>query len=302
MKDYLISHIKDIDGVTPVILMNLTNREFDYHLLDVYEVEEFMNEFLEQDLSIYEHIYITDLTVPESIYEKIEKHSHKDKFLIFDHHKTHAYAGNYSYVTLDLNECGTTLFYNYLKTIYNIETPALNTYIKSVKNLDLWLFEQAEDKIAPILDSLFGLYGETRYIDEMTKKFQSVKEEFILTPFEIELLKVEEESKKRYIDKHELRMIKGRLKDISVGIVFAEKYRSELGHELLNRHPEIDVAIVINMNGGISLRSREVDVSELAKEFGGGGHKLASGMSVLEDSIYDFLEHQFKGCVTFENK
>lgn len=137
MKDYLISHIKDIDGVTPVILMNLTNREFDYHLLDVYEVEEFMNEFLEQDLSIYEHIYITDLTVPESIYEKIEKHSHKDKFLIFDHHKTHAYAGNYSYVNLDLNECGTTLFYNYLKAIYNIETPALNMYIKSVKNLDL---------------------------------------------------------------------------------------------------------------------------------------------------------------------
>ncbi len=295
MKDYLISHIKDVDGVTPVVLMNLMNRHFDYKLLDIYEVEEFMNEFLEQDLSCYEHIYITDLTVPESIYEKLKKHTCKDKFLIFDHHKTHMHAKKYSFVTLDMNECGTTLFYNYLKELYDIETPALNQYIESVKNLDLWLFEQEEDKISPILDSLFGLYGELRYIDEMTKRFLAVKEEFVLTPFEMELLKLEEEGKNRYINNRELRMIKAKLKNIPVGIAFAEKYRSELCHELLNRHPEIDVAVVINMGGGISFRSREVDVSLLAKEFGGGGHKLAAGLPINVEAIEKFLDVQFQG-------
>ena len=53
MKDLLISHVKDVDGVSPVILMKLTNRDFEYKLLDIYEVEDYFNELLNTDLSIY---------------------------------------------------------------------------------------------------------------------------------------------------------------------------------------------------------------------------------------------------------
>lgn len=301
MKDYLISHIKDVDGVTPVILMKLCHVDFEYHLLDVYEVEEFMNSFLESDLTKYNHIYITDLTVPESIYKKIEMHPCKEKFFIFDHHKTHLYADDYPYVTLDINECGTTLFYQYLKSKYSLETLALNQYIKSVKNLDLWLFESEKDTFAPILGLLFDLYGEERYIKEMAERLYNNQDEFNLTTFEKKLLKLEEETKKRYIDHREAHARKIHFEKLNALLVFAEKYRSELGHELLKRHPEIDFVIIINMNGGISFRSRNVDVSEIASKFGGGGHKLASGIGVDEKAVITFLNEQFKGKITYED-
>ena len=79
MKDLLISHVADIDGVSPVILMKLCKINFDYELKDIYEVEEYLNELLNTDLSIYNNIYITDLTIPESIYNKINNSIYKNK-------------------------------------------------------------------------------------------------------------------------------------------------------------------------------------------------------------------------------
>ena len=35
MKDFLISHVADIDGVSPVILMKLCKLDFDYELKDI---------------------------------------------------------------------------------------------------------------------------------------------------------------------------------------------------------------------------------------------------------------------------
>ena len=128
MKDLLISHVADIDGVSPVILMKLCKLDFDYELKDINELEEYLSELLDTDLSIYNNIYITDLTVPESIYERINNSEYKNKFKVFDHHKTHMYACDYDYVTIDINECGTTLFYKYLKTKYNIYS------LKSIAN------------------------------------------------------------------------------------------------------------------------------------------------------------------------
>lgn len=159
MKDLIISHIKDIDGVSPLILLNVLGVNYDYKLLDVYEVEAYLDELLKTDLSIYNNIYITDLTVPESSYKLINESNYKNKFKVFDHHKTHLYASNLDFVTIDINECGTTLFYNYLKTIGLKETKVLNEYVSSVKSLDLWLFEQNKDCVAPKLGNLFDFYG-----------------------------------------------------------------------------------------------------------------------------------------------
>ena len=39
MKDLLISHISDIDGVSPVILLKLTKVEFDYILKEPHEMD-----------------------------------------------------------------------------------------------------------------------------------------------------------------------------------------------------------------------------------------------------------------------
>ena len=300
MKDLIISHIKDIDGVSPLILLNVLGINYDYKLLDVYEVEAYLDELLKIDLSIYNNIYITDLTVPEASYKLINESNYKNKFKVFDHHKTHLYASNLDFVTIDINECGTTLFYNYLKTIGLKETKVLNEYVNSVKNLDLWLFEQNKDCVAPKLGNLFDFYGVLRYIIEFTKHLKE-DETFKFNEFEEKILEILNDEEKIYIDKRELRMTVCKYEDYNVGIVFAEKYRSELGNELLIRNKNLDFIVIINLNGGISLRSREVDVSVIASKFNGGGHKLASGFGISEKLKKDIISLIFKGEIKYED-
>ena len=67
-------------------------------------------------------------------------------------------------------------------------------------------------------------------------------------------------------------------------MVNASANQSEVGHELLQRYPEAPfAAIYFDTADGKrkwSLRGRgNVDVSALAKQFGGGGHHNAAGFT-----------------------
>ena len=69
MKDLLISHISDIDGVSPVILLKLAKVDFDYILKEPREMDEYIEDLLEEDLNIYKNVYMTDLALTEKFYE-----------------------------------------------------------------------------------------------------------------------------------------------------------------------------------------------------------------------------------------
>ena len=71
-KDLLITHT-DLDGVSPIILLNLTNRKFEYKNIEIHEVNDTFNELFTSDLSIYENIYVTDLTLTEEVYKQIKE-------------------------------------------------------------------------------------------------------------------------------------------------------------------------------------------------------------------------------------
>ena len=42
-KDLLITHT-DLDGISPIILLNLTNRIFEYKNIEIHEVNDTFNE------------------------------------------------------------------------------------------------------------------------------------------------------------------------------------------------------------------------------------------------------------------
>lgn len=300
MKDLLISHVADIDGVSPVILMKLCNIDFDYELKDIDELEEYLSELLDTDLSIYSNIYIIDLTVPESIYEKINNSVYKDKFKVFDHHKTHMYASNFDYVTIDINECGTTLFYKYLKNKYKFKK-SVDEYTDHVKNLDIWLWVEKNDILAKELGDLFDIYGIDRYINEMVKKLK--KNYFKLDKLEKTILDIEQDKIDRYISKKEENMIILNYENYKAGLVFCEKYKSEMGNRLSVNHPELDFIIMVNLSGGISFRTdKDIDISIIAQKLNGGGHKKACGAPIPEELKKEFINKLFKGCEIIENK
>jgi oligoribonuclease NrnB/cAMP/cGMP phosphodiesterase (DHH superfamily) len=67
---------------------------------------------------------------------------------------------------------------------------------------------------------------------------------------------------------------------------------SALLHEMLKRFPEVEVGCVVHSaRGTISLasRSEDINVSTLARRFGGGGHARASGHPLPQNLVKDFI-------------
>ena len=295
MKDLLISHISDIDGVSPVILLKLTKVEFDYILKEPHEMDEFVEELLKEDLNSYQNIYITDLALSENFYKKIKESGYAYKFKIFDHHKTHLFAKDYENVVIDIEECGTTLFYNYLSKKYKFKK-IVEDYIKHVKNLDLWLWVEKFDFMAKELGNIFDLYGRNTYIEEMYQKLKRGKK-FKWNKFENKILKIEKDAVDRYLKKKDKELYKIEYDGYLIGAVFSERYRSELGNYLSSIHPELDLVVMINMSGGLSLRTeKDIDISILAQKLNGGGHKKACGAPIEEEVKESILKNIFKDC------
>lgn len=295
MKDLLISHISDIDGVSPVILLKLTKVEFDYILKEPHEMDEFVEELLKEDLNSYQNIYITDLALSENFYKKIKESGYAYKFKIFDHHKTHLFAKDYENVVIDIEECGTTLFYNYLSKKHKFKK-IVEDYIKHVKNLDLWLWVEKSDFMAKELGNIFDLYGRNTYIEEMYQKLKRGKK-FKWNKFENKILKIEKDAVDRYLKKKDKELYKIEYDGYLIGAVFSERYRSELGNYLSNIHPELDLVVMINMSSGLSLRTeKDIDISILAQKLNGGGHKKACDAPIEEEAKESILKNIFKDC------
>ena len=291
----IITHAADIDGVSPVILLQLIKREVDFYLLEIEDVEERVPALLKEDLKDYEHIYVTDLSLGEELYEWIDQQPWREKFHLFDHHVSQQYASRYSFVTLDIDECATSLFYRYLKTDYPfLQNAKIEQYVTHVFNLDLWHWVKKNDFTAKKLGDLFGIYGNLGYIEHFVK---NLKEEGrpIIAQEEVELLKIEESRIQSYFEKKKEQLMVFRYQDYKMGVVFAENYRSELGMLLQEARPDLDFIAMINVAGGVSLRTQreDVDLAEIASSFGGGGHKKASGFGVSDDIKVAIIKNIF---------
>lgn len=296
MKDLLITHT-DLDGISPIILMNLTKEEFEFKSIDINEVEDTINELLESDTTKYKHIYIVDLTIPEHLYEKLKT---LDNLLVFDHHESHLYASIYEFTTIKVTEfghltCGTELFYNYLKDIYkNLDTPLIKDYVEIVRQCDTWDFTDAE--FAKQVGSLPFVYGKKDFIKSVSKRLTKDKEKFELTAFEKRYVKIQKEELDRYLKFKETKMVEYEINGYKVGVVFAEDHKSELGNYLSANHLNLDLIAIISSCERISYRTvhDNVKCNLFAEIVGGGGHAKASGSEMNQDFRDQIITNYFK--------
>lgn len=300
----IITHAKDIDGVSPVILLKLMGREVDFYLLETNEVAERVPLLLEEDLDRYENIYITDLVLEEELYQWISCQEFVSKVHIFDHHISGKYAKDYSFATLDVDECATSLFYRYLQENgLFVFSPKVCEYVTHVFHLDLWYWKERGDLVAKKLGDLFEIYGNIEYIKHFVLNLQEDSLP-ILTIEDERLLEIEQNRIERYFKRKNEQLLVFRYQEYKMGVVFAESYRSELGMFLQEAHPELDFIAMIHIGGGVSLRTQrdDIDLSIIAHAFGGGGHKKASGFGVLEDQRIDIVKRLFTGAIEEKEK
>lgn len=303
MKVFLISHIADADGVMPVILTDLAFENYDYKLLDIKDVDAFMNESIDNNLfDEYDKVFMTDLNVSEELAERINNIDFINKFIVLDHHIGSMDLNKYDFITVvdeanNMKESGTSLYYEYLIKNYPNDLLLKNS-VKYMVNLvrlgDTWEWKKYNIQEARDLSTILSYYGIEEFIDNY-KMFLRENNEFYFNKMENTLLKIDRYKKEDYINYIKENMVIRNINGYNAGIVFAENYRSELGNELSEIYKDkIDFVMIINLNRSISFRcvKDDIDVNEIAKLFNGGGHKKAAG-APLKDNTYEKLIDEF---------
>lgn len=275
----MILHIthNDLDGAGCSVLM----KKFLEPDFTVYLNYDEIDNFIINNSHKYQKIIITDLSpsleVAKFLAESVD-------VLFIDHHITSEHLVEYFDSFHDTTKSGTLLTFEWLLE-NNFECGSYRNFAEVVNDYDMWHL-RLDDSLK--LNMLFSLFGIERFVERFLKnpyvKFDSG---------EALILDIEEEAKNKYLSNG--------LKNINLftdkqgrifAVIFAEKYNSELGHYIVNNSEASYVVIINAQKKKISLRSKaEIDVSEIAVQNGGGGHKNAAGFSTDFDfGLGDFLK------------
>lgn len=279
----------DLDGVGCAILAKLAfGDDVDITYCDYDEINKAVEDDFENN---YEVVYITDISIKEELAEMIDKSG--KNYRLFDHHGTALGLNKYDWcrviVELDgVKTSGTELFFKYLEetVLFSIRMSiSINKFVEIVRNYDTWRWTTLTDGyISKQYNDLLYIYGRDKFIDNI---FTALRSHTFptLTDEQRTLLEIKQREIDEYIEHKELQILTHKLhidnKDYITGVVFAEKYVSELGNKLSERHPELDFITMIDMGSGtVSYRTVRTDIDlgkDIAAKFGGGGHPQAAG-------------------------
>jgi oligoribonuclease NrnB/cAMP/cGMP phosphodiesterase (DHH superfamily) len=230
-------------------------------------------------------IYMLDFfSYPKETIERILENS--EKLIVIDHHiSVQDLLPLADEHVFNNEESGASLSWKYF-----YPNEKLPKFIEYVRNHDIWNF--VLPKTSEVAEALYLQDFEFEIWDKMKDTFE-IKDLFERFVQDGELLIKKRDKTVEKIIKYAVEVEIGGYKGLAVN---ANIYPNELGHALFEAS---GVFGAIWSNRGdyinVSLRSGEggADVSELAKIYGGGGHKHAAGFRINE-SEYISLNKLFK--------
>lgn len=145
-----------------------------------------------------------------------------------------------------------------------------------------------EQATPEILRALFMIYGEMLplYYKGNFRDFISTNEAFV---------KHYKEDKESYIEQKLKQVFKYTLEDgCELNVVYAERFTNELAHDILNQSENDKCIVLIGKHTAYSdmysVRTRNVNAGELAKEIGDGGGKENVGNFFLDTPYKGMLQ------------
>lgn len=232
-------------------------------------------------------IIIVDFSYPRDQLRRLAEKGAGNAVLVLDHHKSAAHdlqdlpdpphegfipwEPGRLYALFDIRRSGAVIAWEYFHDTKYYPVPEILTYIQ---DRDLWRWEY---KITAPIAAALGSYPQT------PEKFRHI------LPLPIKALIQEGESILRYRDQLIDELITadhvhaiGLLGHQVMAVNAPPQLASDICHRIMAQR-DLDIAAVYWFNSGsamsVSLRSSEEgpDVSEIAREFGGGGHQHAAG-------------------------
>ena len=265
------------------------------HLLDVMEIAA---ETIDEKPKLRQ-ILITDISVNKDTMERLSSLMEQDETVfvsLIDHHQPKEHIENcyWAYINTDPRECGTSLLHKLIALPDSwLSKRAVSQFVDDVRLYDTWQFDKDNPGNPMDLNVLMSVVGKDNFLDIVDGWFSS--EENFDRPFVVAetdwymLVENDMKQRKEYCALHNRRMKKASINGYTVGIVFAERYISQVGDYILEQNPDIDFCAIVNFPVSVSLRTRRDDINlgkDVAAVLGGGGHPKAAGYS-LTNSIYD---------------
>ena len=291
----------DLDGNSCFIVAKIfLNEDIDVTKSGPKKVNNDVLEVI-QNHEQYSKIFITDLSVNSEVAKELDKIS--NKICLLDHHISAEFLNDYSWanVHVKLNNrktCGAELLLNYLYENMNQNNIDKNhrifDFVETTRRYDTWeWYDVYNDDIPKKMNDLMYIKGKDEFTDEMLIKIKSGEEPF--DTIDIALLKFRQKEIEREIDKLDDKIVTTDILGYKAGVVFTNNFISEVGNQLSERHPELDLIAIIN-GSSVSFRTvkDDVNVSEIAKVFGGGGHVKASGCGIDSKLSKKYIDSIFK--------
>lgn len=300
----LFTHL-DLDGIGCAILAQLTfGKNVDITYCNYDEVDVLVREYISKMDKGHDTCFITDISIKDDLASEIER-EYKNNFKLFDHHKTALDLNKYDWCVVEtmnnkkgLQTCGTELFYEYLIEHKYLKED-VKDFVKLVTNYDTWRWTEVGNMglISKKMNDLLYLYGRDEFVKWCLDKFKSRKSFLRFDKEDELLLQFNQKEIDKYIDSKEKEMIISCDGEYKYGVVFAEKYFSELGNELCTRNLNLDYVAMVNVGTySISYRTikENIDVGQVAKRYGGGGHQKAAGSDFHNHIVTQFITNIFK--------
>lgn len=301
MKYKLFTHT-DLDGVGCAILAYLAfgRENVDVEYCNYNDVNEKVRDHIcylgWQD---YDQTYITDISITEDLAIIINETNEDYKVHLFDHHKTAEYLNQFDWCqvleympfTNSVKTSGTQMFYTYLRSkctcldeFSSRVQRNISKFVDVVRNYDTWRWKElgVEGIVCKQVNDLFYIYGRDTFISWVNMQMNTSKvfPDFLDT--DKILLDFRKNDIDRYVEEKNLSLMPVEDKDHHwFGLVFADRYVSELGNKLCEMNPGLEYVAIVNISTGqVSYRTTSDDINlgtEVAHAYGGGGHPKAAG-------------------------
>lgn len=304
----LFTH-NDLDGLSCAILACLAYGmdNVSYETCKYEDINEKVTAYIEtKDYLNYERCFITDISLSDELAQHIHTLNPREltdgvtltkHFKLLDHHITASHLNEFNWCHVEDTDqegvkcSGTSLFFNFLRSCQVnspelLAKPLVAQYTEKVRRYDTWDWAKHEDLEAKRLNDLLYILGKERFLTYWIDRLQNDQGDFGFDATQLLLLELRQNEIDKYIESREEEIITKNILGYKAGIVFADRFQSELGNKLSELHPELDFIAMINVNGGVSCRTSKENVNlgaDIAKVFGGGGHAKAAGLPVADE-------------------
>lgn len=217
------------------------------------------------------HVYIVDFSYPRIVLEEMKLQA--ASLIVLDHHKTaEANLAGLEYCIFDMTRSGAMLAWNHFYP--NTQDKKAPLLIQFVQDRDLWNW--AMEYSSSINNWISSYPRDFNVWNKLDERLEDDFQHCYVEGWAIEryhMQKVEEilqQSKMINLDGYDVPV---------VNCPYA--FGSDVGNQLLKKYPDAKFsAYYLDRGDGEQqwgLRSNGFDVSEIAKQFGGGGHQRAAG-------------------------